>query len=332
MRRLLFAAAAIGALSLGVSGYVAARDKPVIATVVKVSGIPWFNRMKAGVAAFQDANPDVVAFESGPATADAARQLKLVEDLIARGVNALAVVPMDPAAIEGALKHAMDRGIVVVTHEADNQKNTQADIEALDNAAYGAALNERLAKCMGGKGKWTSFVGSLGSRTHIEWVDAGAENAKRYPDMELVEAKNESFDDANATYATAKEILRKHPDIRGFQGSASNDVIGIGRAIEEAGLEGKVCLVGTGLPNPSAQYLESGAITAIGFWDPKDAGMAMNAVAKLLLEKKTLTDGMNLGVEGYEKVTVKQGPGKGVLVVGDAMVIADKTTYKDHLF
>ena len=71
MRRLLFAAAAIGALSLGVSGYVAARDKPVIATVVKVSGIPWFNRMKAGVAAFQDANPDVVASESGPATADA---------------------------------------------------------------------------------------------------------------------------------------------------------------------------------------------------------------------------------------------------------------------
>jgi simple sugar transport system substrate-binding protein len=60
--------------------------------------------------------------------------------------------------------------------------------------------------------------------------------------------------------------------------------------------------------------------------------MAMNTVAKLLLEKKPLTDGMNLGVKGYEKVTVKQGPGKGLLIIGDAMVIADKTTYKDHLF
>ena len=178
MRKLLFAASAIGALSLGVSGYVVARDKPVIATVVKISGIPWFDRMKAGVTAFQDANPDVVASESGPATADAAQQLQIVEDLIARGVNALAVVPMDPAVIEGALKRAMDRGIVVVTHEADNQKNTQADIEAFDNAAYGAALNERLAQCMGGKGKWTTFVGSLGSRTHIQWVNAGDDNAK----------------------------------------------------------------------------------------------------------------------------------------------------------
>jgi simple sugar transport system substrate-binding protein len=212
--------------------------------------------MEVGVKAFQDANPDVVTSESGPATADAAQQLQIVEDLIARGVNALAVVPMDPAVIEGALKRAMDRGIVVVTHEADNQKNTQADIEAFDNATYGATLNERLAQCMGGKGKWTNFVGSLGSRTHIQWVDAGAENAKKHPGMELVDEKNESFDDVNKTYEKAKEILRKHPDIRGFQGSAGNDVIGIGRAIEEAGLQGKVCLVGTGLPNPSAQYLE----------------------------------------------------------------------------
>ena len=332
MRKSLFAASAVGTLILVLSFYVAAGDKSVMATVVKISGIPWFDRMKAGVAAFQDANPEVVASESGPATADASEQLRIVEDLIARGVNALAVVPMDPAVIEDALKRAMDRGIVVVTHEADNQKNTQADIEAFDNAAFGAALNERLAKCMGGKGKWTNFVGSLGSRTHIRWIEAGAENAKKYPEMELVDGKNESFDDVNKAYEKAKETLRKHPDIRGFQGSASNDVIGIGRAIEEAGLQGKVCLVGTGLPNASAQYLESGAITEIGFWDPRDAGMAMNTVAKLLLEKKKLTDGMDLGIKGYEKVTVKQGPGKGLLIIGDAMVIADKTTYKDYPF
>ena len=52
----------------------------------------------------------------------------------------------------------------------------------------------------------------------------------------------------------------------------------------------------------------------------------------ILPEKKPLTDGMNLGVKGYEKVTVKKGPGRGQLIIGDAMVIADKTTYKDHLF
>lgn len=324
---------AIAAVLLAASvGPLNAQDKPTIATVVKISGIPWFNRMEVGVKEYAATTPTVNASQSGPATSDAAQQLKIIDDLIARKVNALAVVPMDPTVIEGALKRAMDRGIVVVTHEADTQKNTHADIEAFDNAAYGVALNEKLASCMGNKGKWTSFVGSLGSRTHIQWVEAGAANAKKHVGMTLVDAKNESFDDANKTYEKAKEILRKHPDIAGFQGSAGNDVIGIGRAVEEAGLAGKVCVVGTGLATPSAKLIESGAITAIGFWDPKDAGLAMNKTAKLLLEKKPLTNGMNLGVKGYEKVSVTKGPGVGYLIVGNAMVIADKSTYKNYLF
>ena len=241
------------AIVAGSAGTLVAQEKPVIATVVKISGIPWFDRMNTGVEAYQKANPDVVATQSGPATADAAQQLQIVQDLVAKGVNALAVVPMDPAVLEGTFKRAMERGIIVVTHEADNQVNTMADVEAFDNADYGTALNERLAECMGKSGKWTTFVGSLGSRTHMQWVGSGEENAKKYPDMQLVDPNNESFDDANGTYEKAKEILRKHPDLKGFQTSAGNDVLGVGRAIDEAGLSGKVCLVGTGLPNRSAE-------------------------------------------------------------------------------
>jgi simple sugar transport system substrate-binding protein len=319
-------------MAVGSVGTLMAQDKPVIATVVKISGIPWFDRMDTGVKEFAKQNPDVVASQSGPATADAAQQLQIVQDLAAKGVKALAVVPMDPGVLEGTLKRAMDRGIIVVTHEADNQVNTMADVEAFDNKEYGAALNERLAQCMNGEGKWTTFVGSLGSRTHLQWVGAGEENAKKHAGMQLVDPNNESFDDANGTYEKAKEILRKHPDIKGFQTSAGNDVLGVGRAIDEAGLSGKVCLVGTGLPTPSADLLESGAITAIGFWDPKNAGMAMNAVAKLLVQGKPVTDGMDLGVEGYNKVTVGKGAGKGLLVVGNGMVLVDKATYKERLF
>ena len=42
----------------------------------------------------------------------------------------------------------MDRGIKVVTHEADNEKNTDVDIEAFDNTAFGEHLMENLAKRM----------------------------------------------------------------------------------------------------------------------------------------------------------------------------------------
>ncbi|MGH6861239.1 MAG: substrate-binding domain-containing protein [Phyllobacterium sp.] len=309
-----------------------AQDSPSIVTVVKVTGENWFTRMEEGVVAYGKDNPGVKTSQVGPAKADAAQQGRLIEDLVAKNVSAIAVVPMDPSALEGAFKRAMGRGIKIITHEADNLKNTMVDIEAFDNKTFGARFNERLADCMGKSGKWTSFVGSLGSLTHVQWADGGAENAKKYAQMELVSEKNESFNDANKAYEKAREILRKYPDIKGFQGGSAIDVIGIGRAVEEAGLVGKVCVVGLGLPKDTAKYLESGAVQSISFWDPKDAGYVMNKVAQLTLEGKEITDGMDLGVPGYNKVSVKKGPGEGIIVVGEAWVDVDKSNYKDYPF
>ena len=326
-----FAACAVAAAALS-SATAFADTKPTIVTVVKVLGETWFTRMAEGVTAYGKDHPGVETSEIGPAKADAAQQVHLIEDLVARKVSAIAVVPMDPSALEGVLKRAMGRGIKVVSHEASSMKNTQVDMEAFDNAAFGAHFDEQLAKCMGEKGKWTSFVGSLGSLTHVQWADAGAENAKKYPGMELVSAKNESFNDANTAYDKAREILRKYPDIKGFQGGSAVDVIGIGRAVEEAGLIGKVCVVGIGLPKDTAKYLESGAVQSISFWDPKDAGYVMNKLADMELKNQPITDGMDLGVTGYEKVSVKKGPGEGVVVTGQAWIDVNKSNYSKYPF
>ena len=133
-KKILTGSVVAALVTAGSVGSLMAQDKPVIATVVKISGIPWFDRMETGVKAFAEQNPDVVASQSGPATSDSAQQLQIVQDLVAKGVKALAVVPMDPAVLEGTLKRAMERGTIVVTHEADNQVNTNVDVEAFDNA------------------------------------------------------------------------------------------------------------------------------------------------------------------------------------------------------
>ncbi|EXL02750.1 autoinducer 2 ABC transporter substrate-binding protein [Brucella anthropi] len=315
-----------------VAGAAFAQDKPTIVTVVKVTGENWFTRMNEGVDAYGKDNPNVSTSQVGPAKADAAQQTRIIEDLVAKNVSAIAIVPMDPSALEGVLRRASQRGIKVITHEGDSLVNTDVDIEAFDNKAFGARINEKLAECMGKSGKWTSFVGSLGSLTHNQWVDAGAENAKQYPDMELVAEKNESFNDANRAYEKAKEILRKYPDIKGFQGSSAIDVIGIGRAVEEAGLQDKTCVYGLGLPKDTGPYLESGAVDQIFFWDPKDAGYVMNKVSDLVLKGEEIKDGIDLGVPGYEKMTVIKGPGKGIIIQGQAWVDADKSNYKDFPF
>lgn len=333
MKKIAGLAGTAAAFTMCVAGAAMAQETQTITTVVKVTGENWFIRMNEGVDQFNADNDTIDASQVGPAQADAAQQARIIEDLVARGVSAIAVVPMDPSALEGVLRRAQQRGIKVIAHEGDSIVNADADIEAFDNAAFGTRINEGLAECMGGEGKWTSFVGSLGSLTHNQWVDAGAENARNnHPGMELVAEKNESFNDANRAYERAKEILRANPDIKGFQGSSAIDVIGIGRAVEEAGLEDQTCVFGLGLPRDTGPYLETGAVDRIYFWDPKDAGYVMNVVSKMVLDGTEITDGMDLGVPGYTEVTVTEGPGDGIIIQGQAWVDVGKDDYADYPF
>lgn len=304
-----------------------AQDAKKIATVVKIAGIQWFNRMEEGVKKFAaDTGND--AFQVGPAQADPQQQAALIEDMIAQGVNALAVVPMSPEALEPVLKRAMDSGITVITHEAASQQNTNYDLEAFVNEDFGANLMEQLAKCMGGEGEYAVFVGSLTSQTHNQWVDGAIAYQKaNYPKMTLVGDKNETFDDQQKAYEKAQEVLRAYPNIKGMQGSASTDVAGIGLAIEERGLADKTCVFGTSLPSIAGQYLETGAVDGIGFWDPSVAGYAMNKLAVMVMNGEPVTDGMDLGLPGYEKVKLD-----GKVIYGQAWVNVNKQNMADYPF
>ena len=317
--------AAGAVLALG-AGSAHAQDTS-IATVVKIAGIQWFNRMEEGVQKYAE-DTGTNAFQVGPAQADPQQQAALIEDMIAQKVNALAVVPMSPEALEPVLERARDQGIVVITHEAASQQNIDYDIEAFRNEDFGANLMDQLAECMGGEGEYAVFVGSLTSQTHNQWVDGAiARQEAEYPDMTLVGDKNETFDDQQNAYQKAQEVLRAYPNVKGMQGSASTDVAGIGLAIEERGMEDATCVFGTSLPSIAEQYLETGAVDGIGFWDPSIAGYAMNAVAQMVMDGEEITDGMDLGLEGYEAVVLEDK-----VIYGQAWVNVDKDNMADYPF
>ncbi len=305
----------------------AAADSKDIATVVKIAGIQWFNRMEEGVQKFANDTGNN-AFQVGPAQADPQQQAALIEDMIAQGVDALAVVPMSPEALEPVLGRAMEQGITVITHEAASQQNTNYDLEAFVNEDFGANLMEQMATCMGGEGEYAVFVGSLTSQTHNQWVDGAIAYQKaNYPNMTLVGDKNETFDDAEQAYTAAQQVLRAFPNIKGMQGSASTDVAGIGRAIEERGMEDDTCVFGTSLPSIAGQYIEVGAVDGIGFWDPAVAGEAMNALAVMVMNGETVTDGMDLGLPGYEEITLD-----GKVIYGQAWVNVNADNLSDYPF
>jgi simple sugar transport system substrate-binding protein len=115
-----------------------------IVTVVKRTGIVWFERMEIGIKQFA-AQTGVDATMTGGADADPQKQAEIIRKLIAEKPDAITVVPNSPEALEEVLKQARAAGINVVTHEASNQVNTDVDIEAFDNLAFGAHLMDELA-------------------------------------------------------------------------------------------------------------------------------------------------------------------------------------------
>lgn len=261
--------------------------------------------MEEGVKQFA-ADTGINAFQQGPSVADAAQQIQVTEDVIAQGVDALLVVPHQVPPMEPVLKKAMDQGIVVVTHEASDVQNAFYDVEAFDNSDYGRHIMDEMAACMGEEGQYAVFVGSLTSTSHNEWVDAAiARQQENFPNMALVGSKNESNDTTERAYEITKELLKTYPELRGIQGSAAGDVVGAGQAIEEAGLQDQICVFGTSIPSYASELLKTGAVDKAFAWDPADAGYAMNVVAQKILAGEEIVDGMDLGVRGYEDISLK---------------------------
>lgn len=302
-------------------------EKFEIATVVKLTGVAWFDRMEVGVKQFA-ADTGMDAYQTGHSTADPAEQVRVIEDLIAKGVDAICVVPNSTEALEPVLKKAMDKGIVVISHEAANIQNVNFDIEAFDNNAYGEHFMENLGKMMDGKGEYTTFVGSLTATSHNQWVDGSVKvQETKFPDMKVVSNKNETTEDTEKAYQKTKELLKAYPNLVGFQGSAMTDAPGVGRAIEEMNAADKTYVIGTSLVSVAGQYLETGAIDMISFWDPAEAGYAMNELALLILQGETPADGISLKAPGYQNLMLKDK-----VFYGSAWIDVTKDNMGDYDF
>jgi len=299
-------------------------------TVVKLVGIGWFDRMEVGVAEWAS-ETGLDARQEGPIDATNEGQVEIIQNLIAQQPAAITVVPNDLAGLASVLKEARDRGIIVVSHEAAGIENVDINIEAFENRAYGSQIMDNLAECMAEDGGYVQFVGRLTNGSHGEWVNGALENqTENFPGMTRLEDPIESEEDEEVAYNKARELLAKYPDIKGFQGSAGTDVVGIARAVEEAGKADSVCVMGTSIPSVAGDFLQTGAIDKIFFWDPALAGKAQLAIAKILVDGGTISEGTDLGIPGYNSLVKLAGFDN--VFAGNAGVAVDKSNAADYDF
>ena len=302
--------AALMVFSMVACGGEKGDDKFEIVVVPKDSSNPWFVRMDTGVKEYAEAHPELNVYQKGTDQIDATLQAQLVEDLIAQGVDAICVVPVDIQSIDPVLKKARDAGIVVIAHEGSALTNVDYDIEAFSNAGYGQFIMDNLAEAMGEEGVYTTMVADLTNGSHNEWADAAVAYQKEaYPNMTLLEAQPrvESHDNGDTAYNVAKECIKAYPELKGIMGTSSFDAPGVARAIDELGLTDKFFTTGTGMPADNAALLKSGTIKSLTLWDPAIAGQAMISLAVMVLNGETIEGPVDLGVEGYNAMEFRAG-------------------------
>lgn len=224
IRFALFVCLAVGMIAIAGCGAPAnsqGRKKLTIAWVSKSLGNPVFELGQRG--AMQKAKElseqgpiDVELLAVGPASADAIEQARMMDDLIARGVDGMAVSCNDPTACISPINRAVESGIPVMTWDSDSPQSQRFSFLSIDNYTSGRTAADQLAAAIGGNGKVAVITGVPGALNLQQRVDGFQDRlTEAYPNMQVVRvfASNE---DINLGVQGVEETMQAHPDLRGW--------------------------------------------------------------------------------------------------------------------
>lgn len=282
-----------------------------IGMIPKLENIPYFKACERG-AREAAAELGVELVYRGPSNNRVEDQIPIVEDMIQLGLDVIAVAPNDPEAIAPVLKKARDKGIVVVTWDADanpkaSGRNAFCNQTPTDELAY--TLVDIVAEAIGGRGKAVIVSSTPTAPNQNAWIRFMEARLKEaYPDVQLLQTLYPDEDVGKARQMTAG-VLAAHPDLKGVWGLTSVAVPGAAEAVRQAGKGGRVAVTGVTLPSELREYVKDGTVAKFCLWNPEDLGYLAVYVAKKIRDGDLKDGEQNVGRVG------------GVRVKGDEVIL-----------
>jgi len=270
-----------------------------IAVMPKLIGIPYFTQTGEGAIQAGEALGVEVIYV-GPTKADAAEQVKMIEDLINQGVDAICVAPNDPNAVVPALNKAKEAGILILDWDTPVDINVvDASIHQIDDKELGEHLFDALVESMGtDTGDYAIVTGGLSAANLNCWIDYGtAYAAEKYPNLNLVTDKIPTDEKQQEAYSKTLDLVKTYPELKGIIGVSTPAPLGAAQAIREKGLQDTIAVVGTAVKEDCQEFLTDGALDVGCLWNTQRLGFLTVGVAKALLDGQELKDGME--IEGF---------------------------------
>lgn len=258
--------AAVGLL-LALAGCQRGGQK-VIAVIPKAtSHLFWVAVENGARAAAAEAKVEMV-WNGPPSETDYARQIQIVDSMIARRVDGIVVAATERKALVGPIDRAMAAGIPVTVFDSGIDGENYTSFVATNNYEGGAIAARELGRITGGEGQVALLMNAPGSTSTMDRERGFEETlAKEFPKLTIA-ARQYGQSDRGKARAAAENMITANPELRGMFCSSEPSAVGAALAVKGRQLSGKLKLVTFDSSADLVEELKAGTIAAMVVQDP----------------------------------------------------------------
>ncbi len=257
-----------------------------IGVVYKQSGNAYF---QAGVTGFEKAAEEL-GFEfmhDGPDDGSSDGQIRIIENYIAQGVDALCISANDPAALVDVCNEAREAGIKVISWDAKvDAEGRDLDVEPASAKAIGVQQLESIAETMGYEGQLAIVSAGATAPNQNLWISFIEEELKTNEKYSKIEYLGVVYgdDDYTKSYDVTKMLIDQYPDIKGLIVPTTNGGPAVAKCIMDEGKVGQIKMTGLTLAHDMAEYIKGGIADATFLWNPIELGYASSYAAVAMVK------------------------------------------------
>lgn len=296
----------------------------VIGVVYKQSGNPYF---QASVQGFEKAAEELgfTLMHDGPDDSSSDGQIRIIENYVSMGVDAICVSANDPDALVSVLQSAMDEGIKVISWDAEvAPEGRNLDVEPASAKSIALTQLESIAASIGNEGQLaivSATVTAPNQNLWISFIEEALKTDEKYAKIEYVGTVY-GDDEYTKSYDETLGLINLYPDLKGIIAPTSAGAPAVAKCVMDEGKSIKV--TGLTLASDMAEYIKVGVCDSTFLWNPIELGYAASYAAVAMVEGKiTGAVGDTYDVPGLGTLAVEQSTSvnaEGVLVPTDGTV------------
>jgi ribose transport system substrate-binding protein len=241
---------------------------------------------RRGVEKADNELPDVSAEFRIASDGSPAEQKRIIDDLMAKGVNGIAISPSDPENQTALINEAAAKALVF-TQDSDAPNSNRACYVGTDNVAAGRQAGQLIKEVLPSGGKIMLFVGKLDARNAQERVQ-GIREVLKDSNIQIIDVRTDDTDEVRAK-SNAADTLVRYPDIKALVGLWSYNGPAIFSAVKDAKKVGQVKIVAFDEADDTLAGIREGAIHATVVQQPFEFGyQAIKLMAQVLKGDKSV--------------------------------------------